>query len=135
AVARLRDQCTRFGGYLDAMVDRYQEVVVFLTLAAAADDWLPACLALSGGLLTSYAKARVAVEQPISNDDWPDLFERLERIIAVCLLLVVDGVVAWLMATPPAVLSIGLWLLAAATNATAVQRFLRARTLLGGPGA
>src|SRR5258705_9654641 len=30
AVARLRKQCTLAGSYLDAMVDRYQELVVLL---------------------------------------------------------------------------------------------------------
>jgi phosphatidylglycerophosphate synthase len=130
AVARLRDQCSSFGGYLDAVVDRYQEVLVFLTLAAASGDWLPACLALVGSLLTSYAKARVAIERPVSNDGWPDLFERLERIIFVCALLVLDGVLGMLTTASLPVLSWGLWILAAATNATAVQRFLRARRLL-----
>jgi phosphatidylglycerophosphate synthase len=130
AVARLRDERTAFGGYLDAMVDRYQEALVLIALAAARDVWLPAVLALVGGMLTSYAKARVAIEKPVRNDDWPDFFERLERIIALCIILVTDGVAGWLAGGPTPVLSSGLWLLALATNATAIQRFRRARRLL-----
>ena len=81
AVARLLGECTLFGGYFDAVVDRYQELIVLITIASMTDTWLPAMLVLTGAYLTSYAKARTAIETPIDNVAWPDLIERLERIL------------------------------------------------------
>ena len=81
AVARQRNMATKFGGYFDAMVDRYQELVVLAAIAWVNDLWALALLAFSGAMITSYAKARTAIEIPIKNEAWPDLFERLERII------------------------------------------------------
>jgi archaetidylinositol phosphate synthase len=124
AVARLRRECTLFGGYLDAMVDRYQETIVLLAIAYVNDAWLPASLALAGSLLTSYAKARVAIEVPVVNDDWPDLFERQERVVFLCGLLVVSGVVSALV--DMALITPGLWLFAFLTHFTVLQRMIRA---------
>ncbi len=130
AVARLRNEASRFGGYLDAVIDRYQEAVVFFTIAYIHDEWLAAMLALTGAFLTSYTKARTAIEMPISNTEWPDLLERLERVIVVCALLIVHGAVAFLGGPAETVLMAGLWLFAIATHLTALQRCARARQLL-----
>jgi len=133
AVARLTGRATRFGGYLDAVIDRYQEVLVFATIAWARDLWPAAFLAMSGSLLTSYNKARVAVETPIDNAAWPDLIERLERIVLLVAILVADGLFAPPAAWPWSILATGLVLLGALSHATAVQRFLRARKRLADP--
>jgi archaetidylinositol phosphate synthase len=130
AVARIRGEQSHFGGYLDAMSDRYQELAVMLALAWTNDLWPQALLVLSGAYLTSYAKARTAIEMKIDNAAWPDLFERQERVIFICVLLVVTGLAGRALAPHVNVMSAGLWLLAALTHVTAVQRFLRARSLL-----
>ncbi len=83
-VARTNDSATRWGGYLDAVSDRYGDTLVFgalllggwlapLTLDGHAPGWLagitPAAWAigaLSGAILTSYARAaaeRLGVDQ------------------------------------------------------------------------
>jgi len=129
AVARLRGQSSKFGGYLDAMTDRYQELVVLLAIAVVSDQWLASFLVLSGAFITSYAKARTAIERPIDNVAWPDMFERLERIIYLCAMLVLDGLAQSIFGTR-LVLVGGLWLLAILTHATAVQRMVRAAALL-----
>lgn len=128
AVARLRSECTLFGSYLDAMVDRYQESIVLLTIGYINAAWLPAGLALAGSLLTSYAKARVAIEVSIDNNDWPDLFERQERVIFLCGLLVLGGIVATQFDLN--IIVPGLWIFAVLTHFTAVQRMMRARKRL-----
>ncbi len=130
AVARLRNECSMFGGYLDAVVDRYQELIVFLTLGYFTGAWLATMVALSGAFLTSYAKARTAVEMPISNDHWPDLFERLERTVFLCVLLVANGVVESFTQSPQPIMEPGLWLFGALAHGTAIQRFYRARGML-----
>ena len=48
-------------------------------------------LTFAGSVITSYAKARTALEAQISNEGWPELFERLERIIYTCVMLVAAG--------------------------------------------
>jgi len=75
-VARARHMETKFGGYLDAVIDRYQELLVFLMIGLTTGYWLLVFLAMTGGVFTSYAKARTAIEAPVSNNNWPDLFER-----------------------------------------------------------
>ncbi len=130
AVARLRRETSRFGGYLDAVTDRYQELAVMGAIAYVNGLWPQAFFVLSGTYLTSYAKARTAIEQPISNTDWPDLFERQERVLFTCLLLVCVGLFGEALAGWVDLMSAGLWLLAALTHLTAIQRFLRARRML-----
>lgn len=126
AVARLTQRATRYGGYLDAVVDRYQEVAVFAAIAQVADCWPAAFVAITGSLLTSYNKARVALEIEVDNNDWPDLLERLERMIIVILLLLADTLLP-LAGLEFAVLSGGLLVLGLLAHLTAFQRFLRAR--------
>ncbi len=127
AVARLTGRASRLGGYLDAVFDRYQEIAVFLAIALVTGYWAPAMGALTGSLLISYNKARAAIEVPVDNVKWPDLMERLERIIFICLALLLDPLVNIWLEIEPSPLYYLLILLALLTHATAVQRFFRAR--------
>lgn len=130
AVARRRDMRSKVGGYLDAMVDRYQELAVLSAIAWLNDLWPAAMLAFAGAVLTSYAKARVALEIPASNDGWPDLFERFERIIFTCALLIGDGVATLIGLGSPMILAVGLSVYALLANVTAFQRMNRAFAML-----
>ncbi len=130
AVARLRGLSTRRGGYLDAVVDRYQELAVMLALGLASDAWVVVILGLAGAYLTSYAKARTAVEIPIDNDRWPDLFERQERIIYLCGLMILADTVFRGLGVGDRALLVGLWIYAGLTQFTALQRARRAWTIL-----
>src|SRR6185295_17693956 len=56
AVARRSGRVTRFGGYLDAMCDRYVEAMVVLTVAMVTGTWALSMLMLTGSMLVSYAK-------------------------------------------------------------------------------
>lgn len=124
AVARRRNMSTKAGGYFDAMVDRYQELAVLATLAYMFDAWPLALACFSGSVITSYAKARTAIEMPVSNTDWPDFFERLERIIYLCAMLLIAGVLG------DAAVTWGLAGFAILTHVTALQRARRATQLL-----
>jgi archaetidylinositol phosphate synthase len=130
AVARLARASSRYGGYLDAVIDRYQEIAVYLAIGWVNGWWPSVFLAASGSLLTSYMKARTAVEMPIDNDRWPDLLERLERVIILCAALVFDRFVALPALLGGSVLHAAMICLAVGTHATAVQRFCRARQML-----
>jgi len=130
AVARRRSMCTKSGGYFDAMVDRYQELAVLAALAAVNDLWALALLAFSGGVLTSYAKARTAIEIPIRNEAWPDLFERLERIIFLCAMLLAASGLSLAGIAPASTIAVGLVIYALLAHLTSVQRMRRAVALL-----
>ncbi len=124
AVARLTHRTSRFGGYLDAVVDRYQDLIIFGTLAFVQDCWPQAFVAITGAMLTSYNKARTALEIDIDNNDWPDLLERLERMLLLIVLLLAEGFFDHPQGdiVPYGILGLGLL-----SHLTAVQRFMRAR--------
>ncbi|MBO9395500.1 CDP-alcohol phosphatidyltransferase family protein [Shimia sp. R9_2] len=124
AVARRRGLSTKAGGYFDAMVDRYQELVVLATLAHMHDAWPLALACFSGSVITSYAKARTAIEIPVSNTDWPDFFERMERVIYLCAMLLIAGALGnWAVIW-------GLGGFALLSHFTALQRAHRATQML-----
>lgn len=134
AVARITKSTSKYGGYLDAVVDRYQEVAVYLTIAWVNGFWLVAFLAITGSMLVSYNKARTALEVPIENNEWPDLMERLERIVLLCLALVLDPLVRVLVDLPNGLLYYAVLAIAVLAHITAVQRFLRARRIIAQRG-
>jgi len=103
---------------------------VLAAIAAVADEWPLALAAFSGGMLTSYAMARAALETPVSNRNWPDLFERSERVVFICALLVVDGIAGGLAYAPGWVMPGGLAIYALLTHLTAAQRIARAVSIL-----
>ncbi|WP_435139960.1 CDP-alcohol phosphatidyltransferase family protein [Pseudopelagicola sp. nBUS_19] len=124
AVARRRDLRSKAGGYFDAMVDRYQELAVLTAIAYVHDLWPLALACFSGSVITSYAKARTAIEVSINNEDWPDFFERLERVIYLCGMLVLAGLLGnW-------IITFGLTGFALLSHLTAFQRARRATQLL-----
>lgn len=124
AVARRRNMSTKAGGYFDAMVDRYQELAVLATLAHMHDAWPLALACFSGSVITSYAKARTAIEMPVSNTDWPDFFERMERVIYLCVMLLLAG------ALGDIAILWGLAGFAILAHVTALQRARRASQML-----
>lgn len=129
AVARAANRSTKFGAYLDAMADRYVEAMVVVSAAIVTGYWVLSMLVLSGVLLVSYAKARAAMEVPVSNHEWPDLMERTERDVVFIVGLAASAL--W----PGQWLGRDLFwwtlvLLAILTHLTVLQRVLRARRLI-----
>ncbi len=130
AVARLQGRTSKFGGYLDAVVDRYQELAAYFAIAWVNDWWMVSFLAITGSFLVSYNKARTAIEIPIQNHNWPDLLERFERIVIICGALILDPFVPLPDFLGGRVLYLGVAVIAVGSHVTAVQRFYRARSLL-----
>jgi CDP-diacylglycerol--glycerol-3-phosphate 3-phosphatidyltransferase/archaetidylinositol phosphate synthase len=130
AVARLQGTSSKYGGYLDAVVDRYQEIAVYLAIGVATGWWAVAFFAMSGSLMVSYNKARTALEIPIDNHNWPDLLERFERIVILCSALMLDSFVVLPDFLGGRVLYFGMLVIAIFSHITAVQRFYRARALI-----
>lgn len=130
AVARLTGLASKYGGYLDAVIDRYQELAIYLVLAYVNNFWGVCFLAITGSLLVSYNKARTAVEIPINNENWPDLTERLERIILICAGLVFDPFIPVPDPLNNSFLFNIILLTGILAHITAIQRFFRARKML-----
>jgi len=83
AVARALGKASKWGNYLDAMVDKYVEAIIYIGLGMTAP--FPALLAALGSLIESYAKPRTAMVIPIDNHDWPAIGERVERCAIIAL--------------------------------------------------
>ncbi len=112
-MARLRGKTSRFGGFLDSVVDRYAELILvggLLVYYIQQANWLAIALAYvaaAGSIMVSYTKAR---GESLGFKVNVGLLTRVERYLVIipCLLFNI-----------PLVL---LWVLALFTNFTALQR-------------
>lgn len=128
-VARVSGRVTKFGAYLDAVCDRYFEATVVITVAIVTGYWLWSMTGLAGSMLVSYAKARAAMEVPVSNQEWPDLMERPERGALYGVGLAAGALVSW----RPLGHDLFWWTLVGLNvliHLTVVQRILRARRFI-----
>jgi CDP-diacylglycerol--glycerol-3-phosphate 3-phosphatidyltransferase len=118
ALARLRNEASDWGAFVDAVTDRYSELFLFLgfliyyMLQADAAGVILAYLAAAGSVLVSYVKARADASKLDAN---VGLLTRVERY-----LVLIPGLIFNL---PLPVLII----IAVLANFTALQRILRVR--------
>jgi len=116
ALARMYEQITTFGGFLDSLLDRYAEAIVFCgVILGGLCDPLWGIAALVGSLLVSYARAR-AEAQGVKMEA-VGIAERAERLIILSIASFLQ--VAWTEA-----LGFGVIILAVLTNLTVLQRVI-----------
>lgn len=114
AVARAMQRQDQFGAVLDSTLDRYADAFIFaglgyhLAVQGSFDLMLLAVAALIGSYSVSYVRARAEGIGLSVRIGW---FSRLERLIVILAMLFI-----------PALLPVGLLMLAAGTNFTGVQR-------------
>ena len=114
AVARAMQRKGKFGALLDSTLDRYADGFIFASLSyyfAVQDRFgmlLLAMAAMMGSFLVSYIRGRAG---GLNLDVQIGLFSRVERVIVILLMLLI-----------PALLEIGIWVLAVGTNFTVMQR-------------
>ena len=125
AMARQRGTASTFGAFLDSTCDRVADAAIFsglvLWFAGEGDDTVLACVALFclvAGSIVSYAKARAEGLGLSAN---VGLAERAERLILVLLGTLLAGLGLEIA------LTVLLWVLAAATAVTVVQRLVEVR--------
>ncbi len=112
-VARTRGKTTRFGAFLDSVLDRYSDAFLFLAIAwylAEKGNHTGAFLSLGtlvGAFLISYARARA---EGIGESCHTGIMERPERII----LLIFATLTGWIMPV--------LWIMLVLTHITVIQR-------------
>ncbi len=81
-VARLHNNTTVFGGFLDSLLDRYADAVILVAIIAAGlSDASWGAVALVGSLLVSYTRARA--EAAGIKMEMVGLAERAERIVII----------------------------------------------------
>lgn len=130
AVARVTGKVSKFGAYLDTMVDRYVEAIIMfgLLFVNLPGLYIPIYgwifLYLFGGMMTTYAKA-AAKEKEIIEEGKElkgGLLERAERLIILFI-----GIIA--AAFNPIWLSYIIALLAILANISALQRMRIAKKI------
>ncbi|WP_017612885.1 phosphatidylinositol phosphate synthase [Nocardiopsis salina] len=129
AVARAKDTASEFGAFLDSSLDRVADAAIFAGLMwwfiADGDDSVLAGLTLFcmiSGFMVSYVKARA---EGLGVNCDVGVAERTERLVVILVAVGVGGLGV------PYVLAGGLWLLAAMTLLTILQRLVETRTRLG----
>ncbi len=114
ALARLYEETTAFGGFLDSLLDRYADAVIFCGIILGGLCHLFWGLAaLTGSLLVSYARARA--EAAGVKMEAVGIAERAERLIILAVASFLT--IAWREA-----LSWGVIILAIIANLTVLQR-------------
>jgi CDP-diacylglycerol--glycerol-3-phosphate 3-phosphatidyltransferase len=126
-VARRQGRVSKFGAFLDSILDRYADLILFLGLLvyyAQVNRFLYAFLAgaaMAGSVMVSYAQARAESLVPTSEIGF---FERPERLALMILGALFNR------------MPIALWILAIGPNITVIHRILHTwkQTKLAAPG-
>ncbi|OGW72481.1 MAG: hypothetical protein A2Y02_03260 [Omnitrophica bacterium GWA2_52_12] len=127
ALARTSGRASKFGAFLDSVVDRYSDFFVFGGLAGhfavtGRMGWFLLVMGIiAGGFVTSYSKARA--ENFISSCS-VGVFERPERLIALAVGAILPGF-----------MGLVIWVLFFGTQVTAIHRILYTKSLLAEPAA
>jgi CDP-diacylglycerol---glycerol-3-phosphate 3-phosphatidyltransferase len=114
-VARRQGRVSIFGGFLDSILDRYADLILFLGLLvyyASVNRFREAVLvgaAMAGAVMVSYAKARAESVVPASEVGF---WDRPERLALMILGALVNR------------MPIVLWILAIGPNITVIHRIL-----------
>lgn len=88
AVARITDKVSRWGGYIDSMLDRIEEIIFILSISYAGIlTWDLSYIYIATAILISYSRARG--EGAGADLSGVGLMERAERIIAIALILII----------------------------------------------
>lgn len=114
-VARRQGRVSKFGGFLDSILDRYADLILFLGLLvyySRVNRFLYAVLvgvAMAGAVMVSYAKARAESLVPKAEVGF---WDRPERLILMILGALVNR------------MPVALWILAIGPNITVVHRIV-----------
>ena len=118
SMARLRGEDSKYGSFIDSTTDRYSEIAIYgglMVYYIKNNQWLGIVLtflALTGSLMVSYTRAKAESLGFSAKNGW---FSRAERYIVL-----MPGII---FRRP----DISLWILAAMTYVTALQRFFHVR--------
>jgi len=115
-VARLQGRVSLFGGFLDSILDRYDDLILFLGVLvfyARVNRFLDvfvAGAAMAGAVMISYARARAESLAPKFEVGF---WDRPERIVLMILAALTNR------------MPVALWILAIGSNITVIHRILQ----------
>lgn len=121
AVARVRNESTEFGAFLDSTLDRYTEIVYYGSLIwvflgrNSSSAVLVSFVVLFSSIMVSYTRARA---EGLGFDGKVGILQRPERLVLLGAGLIFSN---WLLIPV-------LWIMAVATNVTVLQRVLHVRS-------
>lgn len=124
-VARAQKKESLWGNYFETMVDKLIEIIIFIGLSTIAP--VAAIAALGFGLLSSYAKPRVALVIIADNHDWPAIGEHADKMV------ILFAGTLWAALTPLAaveILTYTLWIVALVSLVGTIQRMFYAKKLI-----
>jgi CDP-diacylglycerol---glycerol-3-phosphate 3-phosphatidyltransferase len=133
-IARNTGQKSVFGAFLDSTIDRYSDVVLFIGLMIFFNTLYINVLimfAITGSLLTSYARARA---EGLGIECKVGLMQRPERIAYIAAAALIDGIfgasLTKLTGVEHFVVIVILWFVAIMSNITVLQRIFHMKKLL-----
>jgi archaetidylinositol phosphate synthase len=131
SVARVQGKSTGFGNYLDAMIDKYVEVIIYSGFALGGHA-LEAFCVISGTLILSYTKPRAAMVTSIDNHDWPAIGDRADRFVLLLASLILSSIwpVINLAASAISTTSMMLYLIAVVVYVGGIQRVFYAKRII-----
>ena len=92
AVARVTGRATNFGAFLDGVIDRYVEILLYLGLLSYGVNSILIALLIFGALMpsfvTAYSSYRNVVTEKKDHKRMGGLLERAERLILIYLAMV-----------------------------------------------
>lgn len=110
-VARTNGKVTKFGAYLDSVLDRLSDAFLFIAVAwnlrAVPTGVLLSLLSMVGAFLVSYARARA---EGLGVECKTGIMERPERVVLLCF----GALTGWIIPS--------LWVLSILTAVTVFQR-------------
>jgi len=122
-MARLRNESSSYGAFVDSVTDRYSEIAIFaglliyFVIQGSIQDVLLVFFAFTGGIMVSYVRAKA---ESLNYSVKIGILTRAERYIVL-----MPGL---LLGYP----RISLWILAILANFTAIQRFWYVRKMAKG---
>lgn len=114
-VARKQNRVSKFGGFLESIVDRYADLMLFLGLLVyfvrvnRFSYAIVTGVAMAGAVMVAYAKARAASLVPVEDVGF---WDRPERLV----LMILGGLVNQM--------GLALWILAIGPNVTVIHRIV-----------
>ena len=126
-LARIYQQQSVFGGFLDSLLDRYADAVVYAgVIIGGLCDPLWGLTAMAGSLLVSYSRARA--EATGIKMESVGVAERAERMIILAAASIIA--IFWPSVLNIGTLNIGIILLAVLSNFTVLQRAIHVYRVL-----
>lgn len=109
AVARVQDKASLFGKYIEGIIDKWVEIIIYAGIFLAGYQ-LQAFVLLSISFMLSMAKPRLSLVVPFGEHDWPGIGERADRMTLLVLGLAVAAIIPEFKIAGFSIQTMSLWL-------------------------